>query len=275
MLAARAGKVSFRTHQPLLTLMRENLPGIELYGDSGTPAPADHEVALLSLPRLFKTRHETIPAQVPYLRAPAKAAANWRARLAALPGRKVGLVWAGRPEHTNDHRRSLDLATLALLGTVPGVSFVSLQVGPHAGDVARHPTFKITDLSSQLTDFAETAGAVDALDLVVTVDTAVAHLVGALGKPTWVLLPEVTDWRWLIGREDNPWYPTMRLYRRQPGEGWDKVIPRVAADLASVAKGDNARLTPFRAAGEPRAAIAAEVIAAEASHVAAATKADN
>jgi len=169
------GRVSFRVHQSLLALMRDNFPGAELYGDRGTPAPADCEVALLSLPRLFKTRLETIPAQVPYLHAPAEAAARWRSQLAALPGRKVGLVWAGRPEHANDHRRSLDLAALALLGTVPGVSFVSLQVGPHASDVARHPTFKITDLSSQLTDFAETAGVVDALDLVITVDTAVAH----------------------------------------------------------------------------------------------------
>jgi tetratricopeptide (TPR) repeat protein len=268
MLQSRAAKVSFRVHQSLLMLMRDNLPGIELYGDRGTPAPADCEAALLSLPRLFRTRLETIPAQLPYLRAPAEAAARWRARLATLPGRKVGLVWAGRPEHANDHRRSLDLATLAPLFALPDVLFVSLQVGPHAGDVARHPQLKIKDLSAQLTDFAETASVVEALDLVITVDTAVAHLVGALGKPAWVLLPEVTDWRWLIGREDNPWYPTMRLFRRQTGEEWDTVIPHVAAELAAVAKGDAARLTPFREAGERRAALAAEIIATEASRTA-------
>src|SRR5262249_50722188 len=152
---------------------------------------------------------------------------------------------------------------LAPLCALPGVSFASLQVGPHASDVAQHPTLNIVDLSRELTDFADTAGAVDALDLVIAVDTAVAHLAGALGKPTWVLLPEVNDWRWLIGREDNPWYPTMRLFR-QPfptlpspasGEGkesrsggWPDVIARVAAELAAVAAGDRARLTPYREA---------------------------
>jgi tetratricopeptide (TPR) repeat protein len=233
MLATRAAKVSFRMHQSLLTLMRENLPGIELYGDRGTPAPADCEVALLSLPRLFKTRLETIPAQVAYLRAPADAAARWRARLAALPGRKVGLVWAGRPEHANDHRRSLDLATLAPLCALPGVSFVSLQVGPHAADVAKHPALKITDLAPQLTDFAETAGAVDALDLVITVDTAVAHLAGAMGKPVWVLLPRVPDFRWLLDRATSPWYPSARLFRKGQTDTWDDVIAGMAWELAA------------------------------------------
>jgi tetratricopeptide (TPR) repeat protein len=264
-LKSRAGAVSFRMHQSLLTLMRENLPGIELYGDRGTPAPADCECALLSLPRLFRTRLETIPAPVAYLRAPAEIAARWRQRLAALPGLKVGLVWAGRPEHANDHRRSLDLAALVPLCALPGVSFASLQVGPHAADLAGQRALKIADLSPQLADFAETAGAVAALDLVITVDTAVAHLAGALGKPVWVLLPEVTDWRWLLGREDNPWYPTMRLFRRQACEGWEKVIPRVAGELAAAAAGDTVRLTPFRAAGERRAALAAEIITTEAA----------
>jgi tetratricopeptide (TPR) repeat protein len=269
MLRTRAGAVSFRMHQSLLTLMRANLAGIELFGDRGTPAPADVECALLSLPRLFRTRLETIPAPVGYLRAPAELTARWRERLRGMSGVKVGLVWAGRPEHANDHRRSLDLAALAPLCELPGVSFASLQVGPHAADVARHATLKIADLSHELIDFADTAGTIEALDLVITVDTAVAHLAGALGKPVWVLLPEVTDWRWLIGREDNPWYPTMRLFRQQPGDGWDKVVLRLAAELAAAAGGDNGRLTPFREAGERRAALAAEITATEASRVAA------
>ena len=268
-LKTRAGAVSFRVHQSLLTLIRENLPGVEVFGDRGTPAPADVECALLSLPRLFRTRLETIPAPVRYLRAHAEMAARWRERLRDLRGLKVGLVWAGRPEHVNDHRRSLDLAALAPLCALPGVSFASLQVGPHAADVAQHPALGINDLSPQLTDFAETAGAIDALDLIIAVDTAVAHLAGALGKPVWVLLPEVNDWRWLLEREDNPWYPTMRLFR-QPRDGtggWPGVIARVTAELAAVAAGERARLTPFREAGERRAARAAEIIATEAQRV--------
>jgi tetratricopeptide (TPR) repeat protein len=274
MLRTRAGAVSFRMHQSLLTLMRANLAGIELFGDRGTPAPADVECALLSLPRLFRTRLETIPAPVGYLRAPTEIAARWRERLREMSGLKVGLVWAGRPEHANDHRRSLDLTAFKLFCDLPGVSFASLQVGPHAADVAQHPALKVIDLAPQLADFAETAGAVEALDLVIAVDTAVAHLAGALGKPTWVLLPEVNDWRWMLEREDNPWYPTMRLFRQRPGDGWDKVIPRVAAELAAAA-GDSARLTPFREAGERRAALAAEIIATEAQRAAAPPPAQN
>jgi tetratricopeptide (TPR) repeat protein len=261
LLRRRAGAVSFRMHQALLGLMRENFPDIALYGDRGTPAPADCECALVSLPRLFRTKLETIPAAASYLRPPAATVARWREQLAAMRGLRVGLVWAGRPEHANDHRRSFDLAALAPVLGVAGVSFVSLQVGPRAADAAKHSA--IADLSKKLVDFAETAGAVAALDLVITVDTAVAHLAGALGKPTWVLLPEVTDWRWLIGREDNPWYPTMRLFRPRHGEGRAEVVARIAAELAAVAGGDSTRLAPFREAGERRAALAADIIAAE------------
>ncbi len=267
LLQARAGAVSLRVHQGLATLLRESLPGVEVFGDRGTPAPADCECALLSLPRLFKTRLETIPAAVPYLRVPAEVAACWRQALGTVPGLKAGVAWAGRPEHVNDFRRSLDLATLAPLLATPGVGFVSLQAGPRAADIKAQAVRQLDDLSPKLGDFAATAGAVAALDLVVAVDTSVAHLAGALGKPVWVLLPWVTDWRWLIGREDNPWYPTMRLFRQRQNEPWSEVVARVADELAAVAQGDTARLMPFKAAGERRAAIAAEIIAADAARV--------
>jgi tetratricopeptide (TPR) repeat protein len=265
LLQARAGAVSFRMHQSLLTLMRESLPGIETFGDRGTPAAADCEIALLSLPRLFRTRLETIPAAVPYLRPPTEVGARWRRRLGSLPGLKVGVVWAGRPEHVNNFRRSTALAALAPVFDVPGVSFVSLQVGPPAAELHGSHKKNILDLSAQLGDFAETAGAVGALDLVIAVDTSVAHLAGALGKPVWVLLPQVTDWRWLLGREDNPWYPTLRLFRPGDGETFADVVARAAVELEAVANGEAARLTPFRAAGERRAAIAGEIMAAEAA----------
>jgi tetratricopeptide (TPR) repeat protein len=267
LLAARAAGVSLRVHQQLATLMRESLPGIEVLGDRGEPsAPADCECALLSLPYLFHTRLETMPAGVPYLRPPAEAMMRWRQRLGAMPGLKAGIVWAGNPEHANDLRRSIDIVTLKSALAVPAVSFVSLQVGPRAADLKKLPAAaNVVDLSGELADFTETAAAIAMLDLVITVDTSVAHVAGALGKPTWLLLSVITDWRWMLGREDSPWYPTMRLYRQKPGEGWADVIARVAAELAAVAGGDGAGLMPFKPEGERRAARAAEIMAAQAA----------
>jgi len=266
LLAARASRVTLRVHQQIVTLLRESLPGITVLGDRGDPLPFDCDTAFLSLPRLFRTRLETIPADTPYLRVPPEAARQWRTRLAAMAGLKIGLVWAGNPEHSNDARRSLDLALLGLLLAVPGTSFASLQVGQRAADLKKQKRGKktIDDLSPQLPDFEATAGAVAALDLVITVDTSVAHLAGGLGKPVWVLLPWVTDWRWMLEREDNPWYPTMRLFRQTQGEDWAVIIARMARELAAVAQGDETPLTPFRAEGERRAARAATIIAAEA-----------
>ena len=271
LLAARAGKVTVRVHQQLVTLLRESLPGVTVLGDRGDPAPYQCDAVLLSLPRLFKTRRETIPAEVPYLRPPAAEAQRWKKRLADMAGFKVGVVWAGNPEHANDTRRSIDLALFGPLFAVPATSFVSLQVGPRAADLKklRHGRKgngeqpAIEDLSAALVDFADTGGAVSALDLVIAVDTSVAHLAGALGKPAWVLLPWMTDWRWLLNRSDNPWYPTMRLFRQEPGEAWPAVMARVATALTAVAQGDAAPLMPFKAEGERRAAQAAAIIAAD------------
>jgi ADP-heptose:LPS heptosyltransferase len=117
---------------------------------------------------------------------------------------------------------------------VPGVSFVSLQVGPPAAELAALPTGALLDLSAELTDFSETAGAMMNLDLIIAVDTAVVHLAGSLARPTWVMLPFAPDWRWMIGREDSAWYPTLRLYRQSAPSDWDSVITRVAADLAAL-----------------------------------------
>jgi len=272
LLAARAGRVTVRVHQQLTMLLRESLLGVTVLGDRGDPAPYQCDAVLLSLPRLFKTRLETVPAQVPYLHAPAEAVAAWTQRLAGMNGLKVGLVWAGNPEHVNDHRRSVDLKLLAPLFSVPGVSFASLQVGPRSDDLRKlkGSEIKIEDLSSSFNDFVESGAAVSALDLVITVDTSMAHLAGALGKPVWVLLPWVTDWRWMLNREDNPWYPNMRLFRQKRGANdWTDVIMRVAEELKAVAQGDAERLMPFKADGERRAADASAIIAAEAARAAA------
>jgi len=268
LLAARAGAVTLRVHQQLVSLSRESLPGITVLGDRGDPAPYHCDAVLLSLPFLFKTRLETIPAQVPYLRTPAQAAHRWTKRVAKMEGFRVGLVWAGNPEHVNDHRRSIGLEQLAPLFAVAGASFASLQHGARSADLERlkRGNIGIADLASDFGDFADTAAAVDALDLVITVDTSVAHLAGALGKPVWVLLPWVTDWRWMLHREDNPWYPTMRLFRQPRGGDWTGVIARMAGELEAVVHGDPTRLMPFKAEGERRAAQAAAIMAAQAAH---------
>jgi tetratricopeptide (TPR) repeat protein len=264
LLARRADRVTLRVHQQLLTLLRESLPGITVLGDRGDAAPYQCDAVLMSLPRLFKTRLETIPADMPRLRVPADAAQRWQNRLATMQGVRIGLVWAGNPEHVNDTRRSIDLKLLTPLFVVPGTSFVSLQHGPRSTDLSKlRGVAAIEDLGSQFADFTDTAAAISALDLVITVDTAVAHLAGGLGKPVWVLLPRITDWRWMLRREDSPWYPTMRLFRQGHGDAWDDVLSLLAGELTAITRGDTARLMPFKAGGERRAAQAAAIMAVE------------
>ena len=270
LVAARAAGVTLRVQQGLAGLMRQSLPGIDVLGDQRAPAQlADCECALLSLPKRFGTRLETIPATVPYLHADPAEAVRWRERLAGLTGLRVGITWAGNPDHVNDGRRSIDLAELAPLFSIPDVSFVSLQVGPRAAELALHPQFAITDVASKLVGFAATAAVMEALDLVIAVDSSVAHLAGALAKPTWLLMPWVSDWRWMLGRDDSPWYPTARLFRQVEGQPWREVAARLARELARARERDPAVLTPFRAAGEQRARAAAEIITAQQIGVAA------
>jgi ADP-heptose:LPS heptosyltransferase len=145
------------------------------------------------------------------------------------------LVWAGNKEHRGDRRRSITLDHIAPLLAISGIAWCSLQVGPRAADVAALPAGMITDLSAKLTDFAETAGAILNLDLVIAVDTAVVHLTGALGKPCWVMLPFSPDWRWMLDREDSPWYPSLRLFRQPALGDWKSVVARLRTDLAALA----------------------------------------
>jgi hypothetical protein len=194
--------------------------------ESDEGADAEWQCALLSLPLAFSTQLATIPRDVPYLRA---ASAAWAQRLPAH-GLRVGLVWAGNPKHTRDRQRSIALEQLHGLTRLPGVRFYSLQKGPSAQDLAAS-SLPIVDLAGQIEDFADTAAIVANLDLVICVDTAVAHLAGALGKPVWLLVPHVGDWRWLRDRSDSPWYPTMRLFR-QPAIGqWEPVLRQIEKEL--------------------------------------------
>ena len=272
LLATRAGKLTLRVHQQLVTLMRSSFPNVTVLGDRGDVEPYECDAVLLSLPRLFKTRLETIPANVPYLRAPAPTIERWRKRLDGMQGVKIGVVWAGNPEQANDFRRTIELSVLEPLFAVPGTSFASLQFGPHAADLKqrRQGAAPIDDLSPELTDFADTAAAIAALDMLITVDTSVAHLGGALGKPVWVPTPWVTHWPYMLLREDCLWYPTMRLFRQQKDEPWSAVIARVTKELETVVQGDKSPLLPFKVAGERRAALAAAIMEVDAAQATAA-----
>jgi tetratricopeptide (TPR) repeat protein len=231
-VAARGGRIVLEVPTDLHRLLA-GIPQIERLLAAGEPhPPLAWHCPLPSLPLACGTTLATIPADVPYLIVPPEAAARWPERVRA-EGLRVGLAWAGNPRQKRDGQRSMSLAALAPLGAVDGVRFFSLQKGAAAAQLAAAP-FPIVDLSSDLADFAETAAAAAALDLVISVDTSVAHLAGALGLPVWVMLAHVADWRWLSGRDGSPWYPTARLFRQPRRGDWGEVAARVAAALAAL-----------------------------------------
>ncbi len=213
-----------------------SIPGVKQYCHKWTDVPghAAH-CRLSSVPGLVHTTLESIPANVPYLFADPARIAAWREKLdRQLPKgvRRIGLAWTGRPTHPNDRRRSIRLSRLAPLATVPGACFVSLQKPMPAADLPTMPEFPgLSDISAELTDFGETAAVIANLDLVITVDTSMGHLAGAMAKPVWIMVPKASDWRWLLNRSDSPWYPTARLFRQVTPGAWDPVIAEVRAAL--------------------------------------------
>ncbi|WP_376967519.1 tetratricopeptide repeat-containing glycosyltransferase family protein (plasmid) [Azospirillum sp. A26] len=225
----------------LLPVLR-GLPGT-IAVETGKPLPDfDVQIPVLSLPALFGTRLESVPSRVPYLSAEPDLVARWGGRLTEAAkdggGLKVGIVWAGSPTHGNDRNRSVGLAPFARLAAIPGVSLVSIQKGPTEGQAANPPGgFPLLNLSPDIRDFADTAAIMTGLDLVVCVDTSVAHLAGALGVPVWVLLPFAPDWRWMLDREDSPWYPTMQLFRQDKPGSWDDALNRLERALRERASG--------------------------------------
>jgi tetratricopeptide (TPR) repeat protein len=233
LVAARARQVILEIPRPLVRLAA-SLPidNITIVPNNRPPAAADMHAPLLGLPRIFGTRVDNIPGRVPYLMPRRPLVERWARTLGADARFKVGLAWAGNPEHKGNRSRSLTLGRLAPLLAVAGVGWYGIQVGPPANQVKRLPRDTLADLSPRLTDFAETAGAILNLDLVIAVDTAVAHLAGALDRAAWIMVAFPPDWRWLLGRDDSPWYPSVRLYRQPAPGDWDSVIARLAADLA-------------------------------------------
>ena len=226
------GRVVLECYPQLRRLFSTLSPDIELIDLGASPGQVDLQAALMQLPPIFGTTPAGAYAPIPYLAPPADGP---RLPPAQAPF-KVGLVWAGNPRIEKFHKRSATLAEFAPLLDVDHISAYSLQIGPRAADVGRLGLQdRIQDLAPLVRDFADTAALIDQLDLVIAVDTAVAHLAGALGKPVWMLPTYVPDWRWLLGREDTPWYPTMRLYRQAEDRRWPPVIARIVRDLAAAA----------------------------------------
>ena len=247
-LARQGGRVLLQVQPPLLRLLA-SLPGPQQVIGTDQPLPrCDLHSPLLSLPLLLGTRLHSIPADIPYLHADAASARAWQMRLDSavdagqvagqVAGQgarlRVGLCWRGSPTHAADRYRSMQLADFDSLADLPGVHFVSLQRDRPA-EPAAALAGRLIDLTADLSDMADMAGLVAALDLVISVDTAVCHLAGAMGRPVWVLLHAGPDFRWLMGREDSPWYPTARLFRQQHLGDWKPVLAAVVAALLAVA----------------------------------------
>jgi len=238
-LVRQAGaKVILSVQDPLRRLVATLDERILVIGEKEVPASYDYHSLLMSLPHAFQTSLDTIPFPTKYLSVDPITVSAWKPRLAQWPGMKIGLVWAGglRPDITcarrNDANRSIALDRFAPLLDVNGAVFVSLQKGPPA---AQRTTLRaghaIHDWTDECADFADTGALIEALDLVITVDTAVAHLAAALGKPVWILVPWTSCWRWLEARTDSPWYASVKLFRQDERGNWDPVIAAVADEL--------------------------------------------
>jgi tetratricopeptide (TPR) repeat protein len=232
-LIARGGRVLIRC-RPELRSSLQNMRGIAGVIGFDEPLPAfDVHLLMLSLPWLLKTTLATVPAPIPYMAADPADVADWQAKLGPAEGRlRVGLAWTGNPLNWTNPSRSLSLSALAPLGAVPNLALYSLQKG-FGSDEATHPPqgMSLIDRTAELIDFAQTAAFIECMDLVITVETAIAHLAGAMGKPVWTLLADPPDWRWLENRVDSPWYPTMRLFRQPSPGDWGPVVRMVADEL--------------------------------------------
>lgn len=236
LLEARGIELTLACDLALHPLLRSVPCSSRLIARDAVDPACQAQFPLASLPRYFGTRSDNIPAVIPYLFSDPQRVAQWHARLGPRRGLRVGLVWAGNPAHSNDLNRSIQLLLLEPLLRIPGIDWFALQLGQARAQLLEFPAdARPLDVSEHLHDFGDTAALLDVLDLLLTVDTSVAHLAGALGHAAWVLLPFAPDWRWQLEREDSPWYPTLRLYRqRRPGD-WGAPLAAVSADLTVMA----------------------------------------
>lgn len=237
LLAREAASIVFQLHDALVPLATHIPANCRLVSPRQTVSGMDYACPLLSLPRLFNTTLDNIPAPIPYLHAEPQAIATWKARLGPRRSNlRVGLVWSGNPDHANDHNRSIPLESIRRVAPTD-IDYYSLQNELRDSDrVALDDWPQLTHFGNELKTFMDTAALASLMDVVISVDTSVAHLAGALGRPLRILLPFVPDWRWALGRDDTPWYPTARLFR-QPGIGqWEPALRSVMASLDGLAK---------------------------------------
>lgn len=250
-IATDARQLILAVRPPLVRLL-SRLPGVSEVIASGSQLPSfDLQCSFMRLPYIAGTTLESIPAATPYLAADAADVAQWRQRLAGTTGLRVGLCWAGQRSLSPGYlawnrRRSMTLETLAPLGQIRGVRFISLQKDLPAVDATSMHGLRLQDFTADLHDFSDTAALIENLDLVISVDTAVAHLAGALGKPIWLLNPFDPCWRWLLGRDDSPWYPSLRQFRQPSPWDWHSMIGHVRDALQRLAAGDQSQLRPQR-----------------------------
>jgi hypothetical protein len=226
-------KVIIECHKELKSLLK-NVEGIQQVISQGEELPSfDVHCPIASLPLIFNTIQDNIPTNIPYIYVESMSVNKWKNKLENDNSKlNIGLVWAGNPKHKNDRNRSIPLSGFLPLMKFTNITFYSLQKGTASEQSKNLPIrMKLVDLTKEINDFADTAALIENLDLVITVDTAVAHLTGALGKPVWVLLPFAPDWRWMLNREDSPWYPTIRLFRQPSLGDWDSVISRITKEL--------------------------------------------
>jgi hypothetical protein len=234
LVSERVGKVLLIAPAPLQALLATAEGVDEIRGAGDIPAIAfDAYIPMMTLGNVFQTTLETIPSSIPYLQPPHA----WPGpETFATDQLKVGIAWAGSPTQGNDRNRSTTLATFEPLFDLPGIAWYSLQVGEQASELHTHEGgLPLTDLSPHLESWGDTAAAIHELDLVISVDTAVVHLAGALGKPAWVLLCHAPDWRWMLERNDSPWYRQVRLFRQSKPKDWASVVAEVSAALSSFA----------------------------------------
>jgi hypothetical protein len=212
-----------------------DLDGVRVFARGETLPAFDVHCPLGSLPLAFKTAADTVPASIPYLRAREDRISKWRPRLEAFPGKRVALAWAGNAAHMNDRHRSVPFEKLLPLLNAAGISFIGIQRELREHDakwVAEQP--QLEQLGTDLADFEDTAAVIALCDLVITVDTSVAHLAGAMGANTWILLPFWPDWRWTLEGEHSPWYPRARLFRQGADNDWGAVVLRVKCGLETL-----------------------------------------
>lgn len=239
LLSERCAKVIMSVQEPLYPLLKGLSPSVHIIKGDEVPHTFDFHCPLLSLPLAFGTTLNSIPSAQRYIVADAALRREWDARLAPRRRLRIGFAWRGNPTQPNDRNRSVDLRLLAPLFNIDA-QWLSLQkeLAPQDNAIlAGLP--QVACLGSELRDFSDTAAIIDCADLVITVDTSIAHLVGAMGKPVWMLLAFNADWRWLTDRDDSPWYPTMRLFRQTKIESWNDVVNRIAAELCEFARSES------------------------------------